>query len=192
MQKGSLPCGNRKGGKKRFFFPNYLYRGKAQKLRETLDEFFTGASSEKETTEAALSRVLSFDEFLKVIRECNTVLDAKRIRHQIVTEIKKKAQHIRGRRPEDVLPGGIRVQDLQRYINRLNIARKRAEARIEQLGGRRFTVFGSKEAELEEPTAESEFKITLATMFKSNIALFYFMEFMERNQVSPFADSLSR
>jgi hypothetical protein len=44
-----------------------------------------------------------------------------------------------GKKPTEWV-GGVRVSDLQRYVNQLNVARKRCERRIEALGGQRHWV----------------------------------------------------
>ena len=47
--------------------------------------------------------------------------------------------HTAGRKPNETV-NGVRVSELQRYINQLHLARKRCERRIEALGGQRHWV----------------------------------------------------
>ena len=37
---------------------------------------------------------MTFDRFLRAINECSSLVDAKRMRHQVVAEIKKKESQI--------------------------------------------------------------------------------------------------
>lgn len=113
---------------------------------------------------------VSFERFLRTINDCQSIVDAKRMRHQIVSEIKKKESQIgrphreqrsgagvplltprrrrtaafvrvrsAGHKPNELV-NGVRVSEMQRYINQLHLARKRCERRIEALGGRTYWV----------------------------------------------------
>lgn len=55
------------------------------------DDSFAAADSDALFDPDAPRQVLhSFEEFLKMIKECNNLLDIKRIRNDIVTQIRKK------------------------------------------------------------------------------------------------------
>ena len=72
-------------------------RGIATKFREKLDSVFAAGKQAGESAmngmgahSDAFPRVKSFDEFLNMIQHCNNLLDAKRFRHQIINEMKRK------------------------------------------------------------------------------------------------------
>jgi sorting nexin-25 len=101
----------------------------------------------------------SFEEFLKMIQDEKNLLDVKRIRNDIVTQIrKKKAQigkltyshnHIMyfisrvklfivDREPGEIV-NGEKVEDILKYVHRLNIAKTYTDRRIEILTGEKLT-----------------------------------------------------
>lgn len=79
--------------------------------------------------------------------------------------------------------------ELQRYVNRLGIAKKRAEKKITDLGGEVAKV---NSAAWQDASKEQEIrkKLTLEKLIHSSTALFYFMEFMERNQAMKYVQFL--
>jgi hypothetical protein len=133
---------------------NCCVRNMVKKLREALDRPFSPSGKKPETiggTEASSdSKARTFEEFLAGIQDCNSIVDAKRIRNHIVVEIRKRRLQIskivmtrnsyrillcvEGHKKGDYV-NGKKVSDLEKYINRLFVAKKRAEKRILTLGG---------------------------------------------------------
>ena len=62
---------------------------------ETKLESRADAKEKSAAPKDASSAPRTFDDFLRLINECNTVVDAKRIRHQILAEYSKKEGQIR-------------------------------------------------------------------------------------------------
>lgn len=78
-----------------------------------------------------------FQEFLSIIQEEKNLLDLKRLRNDIDTELGMKKTLIVDRDPEEVVDG-VRVQALMMYINNMEIAKKRVDKRIAGLSGEAF------------------------------------------------------
>jgi len=80
--------------------------------------------------------------------------------------------------------------ELQRYINRLGVAKKKAEKKITDLGGE----FAKAQtmAWWQDPNKESDFKglLTSERLIHSSTGLFHFMEFMERNSAMKYVQFL--
>jgi sorting nexin-25 len=100
----------------------------------------------------------SFEEFLKMIQDEKNLLDVKRIRNDIVTQMRKKRAQIGKARSSSVKsvfllthvlqsvdrePGeivnGEKVEDILKYLRRLSTAKKYADRRIEVLTGEKLT-----------------------------------------------------
>lgn len=76
-----------------------------------------------------------FDLFLKGIGKCSNLLDARRLRSDVAAQIRKTRALTSDRDPQDSVEGGQRVADLLDYIDRLYVAKRKADKRIAELGG---------------------------------------------------------
>ena len=93
----------------------------------------------------------SFQEFLKMIEEEKNLFELKRVRNDITIQIVKKKAQIRmlfsdvasgcgliraigDRVPEEVIDGE-KVEDVNVYVNRLTVAKKRVDKRIATMSG---------------------------------------------------------
>jgi hypothetical protein len=65
-----------------------------KKLREVLKQHAANLDSEPSTANALDSYgngdLLEFEEFMRMIKQCNSLLDVKQIRNAILTQIRKK------------------------------------------------------------------------------------------------------
>jgi len=77
---------------------------------------------------------VTFDEFLKTIKECSDPIEANLVRTAILNEIRLKQTVLAGKDKNAVIDG-IKASSIITYINRLQVARKRVEKRILKLGG---------------------------------------------------------
>ncbi|KAF7729207.1 Intermediate filament protein [Apophysomyces ossiformis] len=126
----------------------------------------------------------TFQEFLKMIEEEKNLLDLKRVRNDIVTQIRKKKVLILDRDPEEVIDGE-KVEDVIVYINRLSVAKKRVDKRIAFLSGESSDVritasqlFGArKPSVIQVPQTPGH---SLYDILTNTSGLSYFMEFMDR------------
>ncbi|KAG0343033.1 Intermediate filament protein [Podila humilis] len=150
-----------------------------KKLREALKQHTDGMDISSRLGEnssdlnGAGADLYSFEDFLKMIKRCDSLLDVKRIRNTIMTQIRKKKALIVNREKDDIVNGN-RVEDIIVYINRLDIAKRRAEKRIEALGGPLYP-----KRRVRETVPESA-DITLETVLTNPSGLSYFMEFQDR------------
>ncbi|KAG1142084.1 hypothetical protein G6F38_007982 [Rhizopus arrhizus] len=116
-------------------------------LTSQLSSEFLGVVSEeegaiKDKNKRKLGR-RTFQEFLKIIQEEKNLLDLKRLRNDIDTELRKKKTQIAERDPEEIMDGE-RVQDIILYISRLEVAKKRVDKRISTLSGEAFNFVNCK------------------------------------------------
>ncbi|KNC96238.1 uncharacterized protein SPPG_08392 [Spizellomyces punctatus DAOM BR117] len=121
-------------------------------------------------------RMRTFDEFIKLIKRCDNLLDALRIRDMVLTEMHKKETETANCRPSDII-NGVRVADTRIYINRLQVALKRVDKRISGLGGRNKN---SREK------AKQRERPTLAAVLHDPLLLSYFTEFMDQEGRMPY------
>ncbi|KAI8342056.1 PXA domain-containing protein [Chlamydoabsidia padenii] len=126
----------------------------------------------------------TFQEFLKMIEEEKNLLDLKRVRNDVVTQIRKKKALILDRDPEEVVDGE-KVDDLMVYVNRLGVAKKRVDKRIATLSGEHVDFktsasqfFGVRKQRSNQLPQISGF--TLQDILTNTAGLSYFMEFMDR------------
>ncbi|ORZ21687.1 PXA domain-domain-containing protein [Absidia repens] len=126
----------------------------------------------------------TFQEFLKMIEEEKNLLDLKRARNDVVTQLRKKKALILDRDPEEVVDGE-KVEDLIVYVNRLGVAKKRVDKRIATLSGEHVDFktsasqfFGVRKQRPKQLPQTSGF--TLHDILTNTAGLSYFMEFMDR------------
>ncbi|KAI7886398.1 PXA domain-containing protein [Mucor mucedo] len=147
------------------------------------DEGDQHRSSKKKPYGFGLGRK-TYQDFLKGIGEEKNLLDLKRVRNDIVTQIRKKKAQIADRDPEEVMDGE-KVEDIIVYINRLSTAKKRVDKRISTLSGEQFD-FRKSTSQLfgvgsrKQSTIPSSIGYTLRDILTNSSGLSYFMEFMDR------------
>ncbi|KAJ2735152.1 tRNA (guanine-N(7)-)-methyltransferase (tRNA(m7G46)-methyltransferase) [Coemansia sp. BCRC 34962] len=78
------------------------------------------------------SNVRTYEQFMTTIDECNDGVELGRIREDILAQIRKRRILIMGQSKDDIVHGQ-RVGDTIVYINRLYVAKKKAERRLESL-----------------------------------------------------------
>ncbi|KAF9968085.1 Intermediate filament protein [Mortierella alpina] len=166
-----------------------LYIGKAiqeqnmvKKLREALNQHTdnmaeSGMAENAADAHATGADLYSFEDFLTMIKRCDSLLDVKRIRNTIITQIRKKRVLIANREKDDIVNGN-KVEDIVVYINRLELAKRRAEKRIEALGG---PAYPKRNVWDHTPEVKNVLSlIPLDTILTNPSGLSYFMEFQDR------------
>ncbi|KAJ2909270.1 tRNA (guanine-N(7)-)-methyltransferase (tRNA(m7G46)-methyltransferase), partial [Coemansia aciculifera] len=109
-------------------------------LREALDRQARGIAEEEEGEMAVAEEmaavgglpVRTYEQFMTTIDECSDARELARIRDDIVAQIRKRRILIMGQSKDNIVHGQ-RVGDVIVYVNRLYVAKKKAERRIEQL-----------------------------------------------------------
>ncbi|KAI8967691.1 PXA domain-containing protein [Mycotypha africana] len=136
----------------------------------------------------------SFQDLMNMIQEERKLIDLKRVRNDIVTQIRKrKAQivnhDIADRDPEEILDGE-KVEDIMTYLSRLDVAKKRVDKRIAFLSGEQNGSFrnstsklfsmGSQKRSVASYTSPTSIRFSLKDILTNTASLSYFMEFMDR------------
>ncbi|ORX44583.1 hypothetical protein DM01DRAFT_1340339 [Hesseltinella vesiculosa] len=127
----------------------------------------------------------TFQSFLRMIDEEPDILELKRLRNDLVTQIRKKRVLVADRDPEEVVDGE-KVEDLNVYLHRLGVAKKKVDKRIAFLSGEQpdFALKAAKFFGVRKPRPSmSTFSgFTLMDILTNTAGLSYFMEFMDRRE----------
>ncbi|KZT08695.1 PhoX domain-containing protein [Laetiporus sulphureus 93-53] len=118
-----------------------------------------------------------FESFLRSINRCSSLLDARRLKNDIMSEIRRNRTLLANHEKDDWIDGK-KTEDIVAFLDRLYTAKRRVERRIVILGG---------EAEPRQPTSqdtETASKLSLRDILTNPSSLSYFMEFMDRRQRS--------
>ncbi|CDO73019.1 hypothetical protein BN946_scf185007.g73 [Trametes cinnabarina] len=118
-----------------------------------------------------------FESFLRSISRCSSLLDARRLRNDIMGEIRRTRTLLANNANSDWI-NGEKTEDIVAFLDRLYTAKRKVEKRIVVLGGEadsRQTIYQ------ETPTTTS---LTLRDILTNPSSLSYFMEFMDRRHRS--------
>ena len=115
------------------------------------------------------NKLKTYDEFLQMISLCQNLLEAKRIRDQIVMEIRRKRLVIGDNHPNQTV-NGVKVKKIIQYTNKLVVAKRRVEKRIVKLGGN-VPIY---EHNMKEPK--------LLDVMESAVGVSYFSEFLDQQK----------
>ncbi|OSD03327.1 hypothetical protein PYCCODRAFT_1434745 [Trametes coccinea BRFM310] len=118
-----------------------------------------------------------FESFLRSISRCSSLLDARRLRNDIMGEIRRTRTLLANNANSDWI-NGEKTEDIVAFLDRLYTAKRKVEKRIVVLGGEadsRQTIYQ------EMPTTAS---LTLRDILTNPSSLSYFMEFMDRRHRS--------
>ncbi|KAI0334125.1 hypothetical protein GY45DRAFT_1319014 [Cubamyces sp. BRFM 1775] len=118
-----------------------------------------------------------FESFLRSISRCSSLLDARRLRNDIMGEIRRTRALLANNANSDWI-NGEKTEDIVAFLDRLYTAKRKVEKRIVVLGGEadsRQTIYQ------ETPTTSP---LSLRDLLTNPSSLSYFMEFMDRRQRS--------
>ncbi|KAJ2800360.1 tRNA (guanine-N(7)-)-methyltransferase (tRNA(m7G46)-methyltransferase), partial [Coemansia guatemalensis] len=99
-------------------------------LRDALDQQAAETSTEVDDTGGEVVR--TYEQFMTTIDRCTGVEELERIREDVVAQIRKRRILIMGQNKDNIVHGQ-RVGDVIVYINRLYVAKKKADRRLELL-----------------------------------------------------------
>ncbi|KAJ2078874.1 tRNA (guanine-N(7)-)-methyltransferase (tRNA(m7G46)-methyltransferase) [Coemansia sp. RSA 988] len=99
-------------------------------LRDALDQQAAETSTPTDDTGGEVVR--TYEQFMTTIDRCTGIEELERIREDIVAQIRKRRILIMGQNKDDIVHGQ-RVGDVIVYINRLYVAKKKADRRLELL-----------------------------------------------------------
>ncbi|KIY50408.1 PhoX domain-containing protein [Fistulina hepatica ATCC 64428] len=118
-----------------------------------------------------------FESFLRSINRCSSLLDARRLKNDILGEIRRTRLLLANHENDDWIAGE-KTEDVVAFLDRLYTAKRKVEQRIVVLGGQD----DSKIPSYQESGPKSG--ITLREVLHNPNSLSYFMEFMDRRQRS--------
>ncbi|CAE6417308.1 unnamed protein product [Rhizoctonia solani] len=116
-----------------------------------------------------------FELFVQSIRRCESLLDARRLKNDIMNEIRRTRDLLAQHASDDWI-NGVKTETIVSYLDRLYNAKNEAEKRIERLSG-------AKVHDPPTPSAQTlplPNKLILRDVLRDSSSLLYFMEFMER------------
>ncbi|EIW64125.1 uncharacterized protein TRAVEDRAFT_158064 [Trametes versicolor FP-101664 SS1] len=133
--------------------------------------------STTETTITMRTDMKQFESFLRSISRLSSLLDARRLRSDIMGEIRRTRTLLANNANSDWI-NGEKTEDIVAFLDRLYTAKRKVEKRITVLGGEadsRQTMFQ------DAPTTTP---LTLRDVLTNPSSLSYLMEFMDRRQRS--------
>ncbi|KAI5479855.1 structural protein MDM1 [Pseudohyphozyma bogoriensis] len=123
-----------------------------------------------------------FAAFVRGIGKCNSLIEARRLRSDVASQIRKTKAQVAGKSKEEVVDGQ-KVSELLDYIVRLSEAKKKADKRIEQLGG---ILPGSSRYSMatDSTPVKRPRRALLRDILLQPTSLSYFTEFQDRRRRS--------
>lgn len=160
-------------------------RKMVKQLRQVLEKQHSdiSGSSLSTTTVVTIRSMLyntktsKYEAFILSISKCNNLLDLKRVRSEIATQMRKIRAEVAGHNKADIV-NGQKVEHLMTYLNRLASARKKADKKIALLGG--ADAVSRQSLMLDGSPQELRKNPPLKDVLANPANLSYFMEFMDR------------
>ncbi|KAI9266042.1 PXA domain-containing protein [Sporodiniella umbellata] len=125
-----------------------------------------------------------FQEFLRIVGEEKNLLDLKRLRNDVDTELGMKRELVVDRDPEEVIDG-VGVDAIKAYIGNMETAKKKIDKRIATLSGEVFNLKKSTTqlfSRSKKSPSHTQPGYTLHEILTNTSGLSYFMEFMDRRR----------
>ncbi|GAA6009459.1 hypothetical protein JCM11491_003565 [Sporobolomyces phaffii] len=122
-----------------------------------------------------------FDSWMRGISKTNNLADAKRLKSDVTAQIRKAKSSTDGKHPEEIVDGA-KVSHWLSFIERLDGAKRKITARIEDLGGH-----GAEARRTQAPSVydhRDTMQFHLRDVLRDSTSLSYFMEFEERRKTS--------
>lgn len=120
-----------------------------------------------------------FESFLQSINKCSSLLDARRLKNDVVGEIRRTRVLLANHEKEDWI-NGEKTEDVVAFLDRLYTAKRKVEERIVVLGGEEQDQ--SRQSIYQD--AGSKSGLSLRDVLRNPSSLSYFMEFMDRRRRS--------
>ncbi|KAL4069858.1 PXA domain-containing protein [Scleroderma yunnanense] len=116
-----------------------------------------------------------FESFLRGINRCSSLLDARRLKNDVMAEIRRTRLLLANHEKDDWI-NGERTEDVVAFLDRLYTAKRTVEQRIVILGGE----------DAADDTSETSIKsrVSFRDVLGNPTSLSYFMEFMDRRHRS--------
>ncbi|GBE77233.1 hypothetical protein SCP_0101050 [Sparassis crispa] len=119
-----------------------------------------------------------FESFLRSINRCSSLLDARRLKNDVMGEIRRTRTLLANHENEDWI-NGQKTEDIVAFLDRLYTAKRRVEKRIVVLGGESDT-----RQSVYQDADRTTSRLALRDILTNPSSLSYFMEFMDRRHRS--------
>ncbi|KAF7792264.1 hypothetical protein EIP86_003300 [Pleurotus ostreatoroseus] len=116
-----------------------------------------------------------FESFLRSINRCSSLLDARRLKNDIISEI-RRTRALLANHEKDEWINGEKTEDIVAFLDRLYTAKRKVEKRIIALGGEADPRTLSSINE----SSTTDSRVSLRDVLTNPTFLSYFMEFMDR------------
>ncbi|KAI0345241.1 hypothetical protein BDW22DRAFT_1354143 [Trametopsis cervina] len=120
-----------------------------------------------------------FESFLRSISRCSSLLDARRLKNDVMGEIRRTRALLSNHENEEWI-NGEKTEDIVAFLDRLYTAKRKVEKRIVVLGGEAEPKSAS--VSVAEPNMPA--RLSLRDILTNPTSLSYFMEFMDRRNRS--------
>ncbi|KAF8522877.1 PhoX domain-containing protein [Hysterangium stoloniferum] len=124
-----------------------------------------------------------FESFLRSISRCDSLLDARRLKNDIVGEVRRTRTLLANHEKDDWI-NGEKTEDIVAYLDRLYTAKRKVENRIAVLGGVNDSSRHSVYRDSSPPASTTGSRFSLRDVLTNPSSLSYFMEFMDRRNRS--------
>ncbi|KAL4253565.1 sorting nexin family protein [Abortiporus biennis] len=138
-----------------------------------------GPATRTDTTITIRTDPRQFESFLRSINRCSSLLDARRLKNDIMGEIRRTRTLLASHEKEDWI-NGEKTEDIVAFLDRLYTAKRKVEKRIAVLGGESDV----RSAPSSYNETDSNPRLTLRDVLTNPTSLSYFMEFMDRRHRS--------
>ncbi|KAG6865774.1 hypothetical protein C0991_011971 [Blastosporella zonata] len=118
-----------------------------------------------------------FESFLRSINRCSSLLDARRLKNDVVGEI-RRTRLLLANHEKDEWINGEKTEDVVAFLDRLYTAKRRVEERIVVLGG------DDHDHRISYQETTQKTGLALRDVLRNPSSLSYFMEFMDRRHRS--------
>ncbi|KAG6817922.1 hypothetical protein H0H87_012390 [Tephrocybe sp. NHM501043] len=119
-----------------------------------------------------------FESFLRSINRCSSLLDARRLKNDVVGEIRRTRLLLANHEKDDWI-NGEKTEDVVAFLDRLYTAKRKVEERIVVLGGD-----DDHDPQISFQEATQKSGLALRDVLRNPSSLSYFMEFMDRRHRS--------
>ncbi|KAG8998735.1 Intermediate filament protein, partial [Tulasnella sp. 427] len=139
----------------------------------------TGVAPKRMENITSRTAARQFESFIQSINRCDSLLDARRLKNDVVGEIRRTRILLANHENEELI-NGEKASDVVAYLDRLYNAKRHVESRIAVLGGaddddgRHSILHDDRDAQ----------GLSLRDVLSSPTSLSYFMEFMDRRDKS--------
>ncbi|KAF8560094.1 hypothetical protein OG21DRAFT_1502449 [Imleria badia] len=120
--------------------------------------------------------VRQFESFLRSINRCSSLLDARRLKNDVMGEI-RRTRLLLANHEKDEWINGERTEDVVAFLDRLYTAKRTVEQRIVVLGGEQDPTAVTREM-------HARSRVSFREVLGNPTSLSYFMEFMDRRHRS--------